>query len=228
MKPYTQKHQQLIGAITILSGILALGSMFVGLVATDYNFETFSNPVQLLDLPSATTLLMKWFMLLDMFGYYLLLLPITFYLHGKLDVETPWASFITASGFAYVIIGAMGASALAAAWPSAMAGYNNAVAGDKEIYRASFLLSNDLVVKGMWNTLEVWLAGIWWLGIGFAITKSNALKITTIILGLGCIIDGMGEAIGIPSLAEIGLNIYLLLAIVWAMWIGFAMLREKF
>jgi len=227
MKPYTQKHQQLIGAVTILSGILALGSMIVGLIATNFNFETFSNPVELLDMESATPALIKWFMLLDMFGYYLLLLPIVFYIHRELDRTTPWASLITASGFAYVIIGALGAAALAAAWPSTMAGYHSAAANDKEVYKASFLLSNDLVVKGMWNILEVWLAGVWWLGIGIVITKSRFSKITTIVLGMGCVIDGLGEAAGMPALAEIGLNVYLLLAIVWALWIGFAMLSKS-
>jgi hypothetical protein len=227
MKPYTQKHQQFIGALTILAGILAFGSMIVGLVATNYDFETFSNPAQLLDMPTATPLLMKWFMLLDMFGYYLLLLPIIFYAHRKLEVETPWAALITASGFAYVLIGATGAAALATAWPSAMAGYQSAGANEKDVYKAAFLLSNDLVVKGMWNTLEVWLAGIWWLGLGVVTTKARALKVTTIVLGTGCIIDGLGEATGLPALSEVGLNVYLLLAIVWAVWIGSSMLIKS-
>jgi hypothetical protein len=227
MKSFTQKHQQIIGALTILSGILALGSMIVGLVATNYDFEAFSNPAQLMDMASATPSLIKWFMLLDMFGYYLLLLPIIFYVHRKLETETPWAALITASGFAYVLIGAIGAAALSSAWPSTMTAYHSAAAGDKEVYKAAFLLSNDLVVKGMWNTLEVWLAGVWWLGTAL-ITKSRALKITTIILGIGCVIDGFGEAAGMAAVAEIGLNVYLLLAIVWAVWIGFAMMRAKY
>lgn len=228
MKPYTQKHQQLIGAVTILSGILALGSMIVGLVATNFNFETFSNPVELLDMESATPGLMKWFMLLDMFGYYLLLLPIVFYLHRKLETTTPWATLITSSGFAYVIIGAIGAAALAAAWPSTMDNYQHADADNKEVYKAIFLLSNNIIVKGMWNTLEVFLAGIWWLGIGIFVTPSRALKFATIILGTGSMLDGLGETLGSPAMAEVGLNVYLLLAIVWALWVGFVMMKGKF
>ncbi|HTF17755.1 MAG TPA: hypothetical protein VK658_06770 [Chryseolinea sp.] len=228
MNPYTQKHQQIIGILTLLSGIIALGSMIVGLVATNYDFETFSSPEQLLDMAGATPVLIKWFMLLDMFGYYLLLLPVICYAHRRMETVTPWASLISASGFAYVIIGAIGAAALASAWPALMVNYRTAAADTKDIYKAAFLFSNDLVVKGIWNTLEVWLAGVWWLGLGMFTVNGRALKITTIVLAIACMLDGLGEAIGAPGLADFGLNIYLLFAIVWAMWIGFAMLRGKY
>lgn len=228
MTTYTHKDQRAIGLITVLSGIIALGSMLVGLMATDFNFETFSNPVELLSLTGNTPILIRWFMLLDMFGYYLLLLPIVWYTYRKLEAITPWAHVITSSGFAYIVIGSIGASALAAAWPSLIHEYQVADNGNKEVYKAAFTLSNDLVVKGIWNTLEVWLAGVWWLGIGIFTIKGRALKITTIILGIGSIIDGLGETLGTPFIAEIGLNIYLLFAIVWAVWIGIAMMRGKY
>jgi hypothetical protein len=223
----TQNNQRLIGTLTILSGIIALGSMTVGLLAGDLNFEAFSNPVLLLDMTGNAPLLIKWFMLLDMFGYYLLLLPVIWFLHRQLSTKTSWAALITSAGFAYVVIGAIGAAALAVAWPSFMIHYQDAAAANKEAYKAAFLLSNDLVVKGMWNTLEVWLAGVWWLGVGIHATHSRSLKVTTITLGVGCLMDGLGEAIGSSAIAELGLNIYLLLAIVWAVWMGIGIVRKR-
>jgi hypothetical protein len=223
----TQNNQRLIGMLTILSGIIALGSMMIGLLAADFNFEAFSNPIVLLDMTGNAPLLIKWFMLLDMFGYYLLLLPVIWFLHGQLSTKTSWAMLITSAGFAYVVIGAIGAAALAVAWPSFMTHYQDAAPANKEAYRAAFLLSNDMVVKGMWNTLEVWLAGVWWLGVGVHVIKSRALKVTTIILGVGCVMDGLGEAIGSPAIAELGLNIYLLLAIIWAVWMGIWIMRNR-
>lgn len=228
MTTHTHKEHCMTGILTILSGVIALGSMLFGLWATEFNFETFSNPVELLDLTGNTPTLIRWFMLLDMFGYYLLLLPVVWYAHRKLEASTPWATLFTSAGFAYVVMGAMGAAALAAAWPSLIISYQSAAAENKEIYKAAFLLSNDLVVKGIWNTLEVWLAGVWWLGLGIYTIKARALKITTIVLGTGSLIDGAGEVVGLPGVAEVGLNIYLLFAIVWAIWIGAAMIRGKY
>ena len=214
--------------LTILSGLIALGSMVVGLWATNFHFETFSNPIELLDLTGNTPILIRWFMLLDMFGYYLLLLPIVWYAHRKLETATSWASLFTFSGFAYVVIGAIGAAALAAAWPSLIMNYQSAAVENKEVYKAAFLLSNDLVVKGMWNTLEVWLAGVWWLGLALYTIKDRALKATTLLLAIGSMIDGAGEVFGAPIVAEVGLNIYLVLAIVWALWAGALMMRGKY
>jgi len=224
-----QNNQRIIGVLTLLSGLISLGSMTVGLLAVDFNFDTFSNPVAILsNLTSNTALLIKWFMLTDMFGYYLLLLPILFYAHSRLASTTGWAPLITSSGFAYILIGAIGAAALSAAWPALMVSYQHAAPADKELYKAAFLLSNDLVVKGIWNVLEVWLAGIWWIGLGLCTIQSRPLKIITITLGAGCLLDGFGEAIGVPAVAETGLNIYLLLAIVWAIWIGIKMIRREY
>ena len=98
----------------------------------------------------------------------------------------------------------------------------------KEIHKANFLVMNDFVSKGMWNSLEVFLCGVWWMGIAVFAIESRALKITTILLGIFCLTDGTGEVFGLPVIAEIGLNGYLVFAIVWPVWIGIDILRNKY
>lgn len=227
MNQFSTKDRRLVGTLTILSGILALASMLVGLIATNFDPQAFSDPVRILDMEGTTPASIRWFMLLDMFGYYLFLLPVIFYAHQKMKGITPWASFISAAGYGYVIIGALGAAMLSAAWPSLMIDYRQATADTREIYKALFLLSNDLVVKGVWNTLEVLLSGMWWIGIGITIIESRALKTLTVVLGAACLADGAGETFDLTVVAEIGLNIYLVLAIVWAVWMGVSVLRVK-
>lgn len=228
MIPYSIRDKKIIGVLTILSGVLALGCMVVGLLATQFNSEAFANPVMLLEMPGVNPEYIRWFMLLDMFGYYLLLLPVLWYLHRKIELKTAWASCISSAGFGYVIIGAIGAAALAVVWPTLMVNYGLASSETKEIYKANFLLANDFVAKGMWNTLEVFLCGVWWLGIAMFATESRALKITTILLSTFCFVDGTGELLGLPIVAEIGLNGYLILAIVWPVWLGVNMLRNRY
>ena len=225
MQPFTNKDTRIVGMVTILSGLLALGSMLTGMVATNFDSEAFSNPILILRMESATPMMIKWFMLLDMFGYYLLLLPGIFLLHQHMKSRTPWASLITSAGYSYVIIGAIGAAMLAAAWPELISNFRQASPTEQPRFQELFLLSNELVVKGIWNILEMFLAGLWWLGLSYFTEGSRSLRITTFTLGIACVMDGTGEMLGLPLLAEIGLNIYLLLAIVWAIWTGAAMLR---
>jgi len=220
MISFSKNDQKIIAALTILSGILALGCLIVGLMATQFNFDAFANPALLLEMPDASPDYLRWFMYLDMFGYYLFLLPFVYYAHRKLEEKTAWASFLTFTGLGYVLIGAIGAAALAVVWPSLLIDYRLASVETREIYQANFLLANDFVAKGLWNSLEVFLCGTWWIGLGAFTVESSPLKVTTLILGLACIADGIGEVAGLPLLAEIGLNIYLLLAIVWPIWIG--------
>jgi hypothetical protein len=98
----------------------------------------------------------------------------------------------------------------------------------QEIYKADFLFATEFVYKGLWNYLEVLLCGTWWLGVGIFIQANRGLKITTVVLGISCIVDGVGELLQLPLMAEVGLNVYLVLAIVWPVWVGIAMLRNRF
>jgi hypothetical protein len=118
MIPYSGNDKKIIATVTILSGLLALDCLVLGLMATQYDSEAFVNPAKLLDMPNVNTQQIRWFMITDMLGYYLLLLPAVLYAHRKLEEKTAWASLFTSLGFAYVLIGAIGASALAVLWPS--------------------------------------------------------------------------------------------------------------
>jgi hypothetical protein len=228
MVTYSEKHKLFIGAASILSGILALACMVVGVFATNFDFEAFGNPLRLLNNSTIDPVLLRWFMLLDLFGYYLLLLPLVFYIHSKLVHKTPFALLLTNLGYGYVLVGAIGAATLSVIWPAIFEQHLTADEAARSFYRADFSLATDFVVKGLWNHLEVLLGGIWWIGTGRYAIENKALKITSIILGFSCLLDGFGEVLGITILAETGLNIYLILGIVWPIWLGVTIIKRKF
>jgi len=228
MIPYSDKDKKVIAFISILSGVLALGCLLTGLVATQFDQEAFANPAKLLDMPGVGASQLRGFMVLDLFGYYLLLLPAIFFVHSKLKSKTALAPMFTSLGFGYVLIGAIGAAALAVIWPTLLEKYDLATTAMRDVYRADFLFSTDLVVKGLWNYLEVLLGGVWWLGVGYFVIHQRALKIVTLVLGTSCLVDGFGELFQFPLMAEIGLNMYMLLGIVWPVWIGVVILKDKF
>jgi hypothetical protein len=228
MKSELQSPPRLTGLLTILSGILAFGSMLVGTFAVEFELDTFSDPSSILRF-SHNHGLAKGSMLLDMFGYYLLLLPVIFYLHEYLKQKTPWANTFTFCGLAYVLIGAIGAGILSAVWPQQMQQYLTANAEQQAALQAATENITTIVYGGMWNILEVFVCGVWWAGVGFALrSEYKSLGNVTVVLGIACLLDSVGNITELKMLAEIGLNIYLILAIAWAIWMGILIYKGKF
>jgi hypothetical protein len=223
---YIYNYGFMVGAITLLSGILALACIIAGAMAVEYNFDAFTNPVLVLNY-ARNYRLAELFLYLDMFGYYLLLLPVIFYFHKQYKYTSPWVTLFTCCGLAYVLTGATGAAMLAAFWPGLMQDYllpaneNNAVL--IEIFKAITIV----VTKGFWNILEVIFAAVWWVGTGKLLYKEKrVLGMITIAAGIFTLADAIGNIAGYPLLAETGLNFYLLLGIVWPLHVGIVLIRK--
>lgn len=215
-----------VGSITILSGLVALLCLLVGAAAVEFNFEAFADPSLALNY-AHNAKLAGWFMILDMFGYYLLLLPVIFFLHQQYKYRSPWTPLFTFSGLAYVLVGSIGAGILAAVWPELMQSYLQADAQGQKIIALQFKSSNLAVIKGLWNILEVLFAATWWIGIGKLLYRDKkAAGILSIATGLSTLVDGVANITGLHNLAELGLNIYLLLGIVWPVAIGIFIVKR--
>ncbi|UKJ05800.1 hypothetical protein [Solitalea lacus] len=216
-----------IGAISIVAGLLSLACLLVGMMAVNYHFEAFSDPA-LTILYANNMQLVKWFNLLDMLGYYLLLLPLIFYFHQQYRYRTPWSPLITFSGLAYVLTGAIGAAILAAVWPSLLTDYASANPENKMIISNLFKAITTMVTVGMWNILEVLFAALWWMGLGKLIYSENkSLGVLTFIAGISTLSDALGNMFNLTILSEIGVNLYLILGIIWPIIIGIFLLKKS-
>jgi hypothetical protein len=215
-----------VGVISVLAGILAALCMYTGAEAVNYDFEAFANPVLTLKY-AANHQQAECFLLLDMFGYYLLLLPLIFYVHQQYKFQSSWTPLITFSGLAYVLIGSIGAAILTALWPELMRDYLTADETNKQFVAGLFKTSTLLVTQGLWNILEVIFASAWWIGLGALLYRENKwLGAMTLTTGLATLADAAGNIAGLKSLAEAGLNLYLVLGIVWPLMIGFSIIRK--
>lgn len=216
----------MVGAVTALSGFLALACIWVGTLAVENNFDAFSAPVLTLQYAHHFELA-KWFNLLDLFGYYLLLLPVVFYFHQQYQYRSPWMPLITFSGAAYALLGALGAAILAALWPEQMKDYLSATPEDKTLITAIFSTSTILVTKGIWNILEMVFAAVWWIGLGkLFLPESKSRAVLTMLTGLVCLLDVLGNMFNLHLLSEIGMNIYLLLGIAWPIGMGVHLMKK--
>lgn len=222
------QHKQIVGLITILSGIVAFISYFMVAAAVNFNFDFFSNPVIIFSLENVNISMLRWSMIADIFGYYLLLLPVLFFIHNWLKDKTEWRNVITFCGTTYVLLGAAGAAILATTWTSLLLKFPVSSPEQQETIKLLFDSFSQLVYGGLWNLLDSFAAGVWWIGVGMFIKKDyRILGWFTVSVGVFSLLDSIGNIFEIHALAETSLNLYLILAPLWAILIGTKLLNRN-
>lgn len=221
-------YSKIVAVLTVASGILALLCLVLLAIALSSHPEAISDPVQILSMPDLNISLLRASMLADIAGYYLLLLPLIYYLRPYLHKQTPWANLLTFCATAYALGGAIGAAIMSEVITRLYTEYYQAVAARQESIGEVFRAVIYLVYEGLWNLLGSLFAGVWWLLMGYALLASHKVlgRVTT-LLGAFTLLDAVGHVSGIHWLAEIGLNVYLILAPLWAIWIGVVVWKKS-
>ena len=159
----------------MLSLPLAAGNLITILLAVDFNLGALYEPLLLLHTGTRGAGLWRWSMILDVFGYYLLIVPLILSLRSWLRPSSPnWIDLFTFCLLAYCLIGASGAAILATATPPLIAGYTTAAGPQRAILEAISTGYADAVYGGLWNLLEEFLAGVGWIGVGLAVQAAGA------------------------------------------------------
>jgi hypothetical protein len=127
----------------------------------------------------------------------------------------------------YILIGAIGAVILAAVHTPLINAYPQASVEQRPVLETVFSAIWNMVYGGMWGILEVPLAGIWFLGIGLLLRGERHLfSIFSIILGISALLGSLGMILSVEALALLGGVIYGPPAPIWALWLGFDLLRK--
>jgi hypothetical protein len=220
---------QRFAAITaIVSFPLALASIVLSGMVTNFNPDVAANPVLMLSVGTSGANLVRWGMILDMLGNYLPILPIALFVKYWLRPKSPvWMRFYTTCGLGFGIIGSVGAVALAAVQPPLINAYTQGSPEQRAILEAIFGATWYIVFGGVWNILGELLAGIWFLGIGLLLRSERRIfSIVSMIVGVSALLDSLGNVLGMERLALVGLSIYIILAPIWALWMGIDLLRK--
>lgn len=172
--------------------------------------------------------LLRWGMIFDVFGSYLLLAPLALHLWSWLKLRSPnHVTLYTLCGFAYILIGSMGAIVLSAVLPPLINDYAQASASQRDHLQVVFNSFLNAVFLGLWNPLEVFLLGIWLLGLGPLIQRERrALGILTRLLGLSALIDSAGRFLDVESMFIAGSSGLFLLVPIWLIWWIIELLRK--
>ncbi|MDP8905428.1 MAG: hypothetical protein M3N29_08970 [Chloroflexota bacterium] len=165
-------------AVLILNNLLG-GALFF--VVYGFDLELVRNPGALVDHGGASPDLLRFAALVDMLGY-LALAPVVLYLHGRVG-----NALVTFCGLAAATIGAIGASLMASAGPwllEASAGAPEAQAAA----RVAFGALENIVVVGLWGTLELFLLAIWIAGATWYVrTEDRAFAWIGAVAALGAL-----------------------------------------
>jgi hypothetical protein len=215
------------GLAAVISAPFAAANLIAMFAAVHFDLGAISHPLVLLRQGGDAATIWRWSMVFDALGYYLLIVPAILALRSSLHHRKPnWTDLSALCLLGYTLIGAMGCAILATAVPPLITGYA-AAGAPHPVLEVVFTGYSNAVYRGLWNLLEEFLAGVGWIGIGFvAITEHRRFGQLTIILGSACLIDSFGTAMNVDAIATIGLGIYLVLAPIWAAWLGARLLRR--
>ena len=209
--------QRLAARITILAVISYLISIVLVLAVMNFSFSAEAFSGAMISLGPRGANLLRWGMIFDVFGSYLLWAPLALHLWNWLKSKSPsHVTLSTLCGLAYILIGSMGAVVLSAVLPPLMNEYAQASASQRETLQAVFNGFLNAVFLGLWNPLEVFLLGIWLLGLGPLIQQERpGLGIITRLLGLAALIDSAGRFLDVQTIFFIGSSGLFLLVPVW-------------
>lgn len=221
-----QSFRRLAAVTTILAVLCYFISVLLLGLTLNYNFEAFSGAM--VSIGSRGANLLRWGMIFDVFGSYLLLAPLALHLWNWLKPKSPnFVTLYTLCGFGYILIGAMGAIVLSAVLPPLINDYVQASASQRANLQTVFNSFLDAVFLGLWNPLEVFLLGIWLVGIGPLIQRERrGLGVVTRLLGFSALIDSTGRFLDVRTIFVVGSGGLFLLVPIWMIAWGSDLLRH--
>lgn len=220
--------RQIAAISSIAAALLVLVATIVLSMAVDFNFEFLSNPVDLIsaELDIGAAGLFRWGSILEMFGYFLLLIPATLYLWFWLRPRsTRLVTLYTVLGLSSILLGVIGAAVRAGFWPPMMIAYSNAAEAQRAMLEIVFRSVTNFTFESLY-ALDSILAGLWWLGIGLVLRRERRnLGIATVILGIAIHGAGLGWLLRVDPLAR--LELFYFLEPFWAIWLGVIIWRGE-
>ena len=212
------------GIVLTVATVLNVITLFAS-VDNDAN-TLFSDPTPLLLIGSTGANWFHWSMAFDLFGY-LSLVPIVVLGYRWFREKGPNIVLLySLCGVLYSVIGSIGAVSLGVVVPTLAEQYPAAPPSQQEAMHVIINVFYSMVVRGLWNPLEILLLGIWLLGIGpFLRRERPALGVLTLVIGGFAMLDALGWIMQVEPVFRVGVfGISLLIA--WGAWLGINVLRR--
>jgi hypothetical protein len=209
----------------IVSGPLAFGASLTILLSFGADPEIISSPTNMISQGEDVAAIFRVAEFVGMFGYYLLFIPLIFYLWSWLKSRNhELVTTYTIVGFGSIFIGVIASTIFITVVPPIMEAYAVATETQSEVLGIVFGSFFDLAFTGLLG-LSAILSGMWKLGMGLHLrAEFQALGIATIILGIISLGYGVGAMLQIPPLAALEAGTFF--GPIWAVWFGIVVLRR--
>jgi hypothetical protein len=218
--------RRIAASSAIIAAVLILAATVVLSMAVDFKFEFLENPADLISagLAANAAELFRWGSILEVFGYFLFLIPVVLYLWYWIGPRSSrMVTLYTILGLISIVLGVIGAVMRATFWPQMIIAYSQAAEVQRQVLQVVFRSVTDFTFGGLY-AFDTLLAGLWWLGIGLILrAERRALGIATVIMGIAICGAGFGWLLQIDPLAR--LEMFYFFEPVWLIWIGIVIYR---
>jgi len=221
------RFQKLAGWSAIFLTVATILNVITLFASVDYDSAAlFADPAPLLLIGSRGANWFHWSMVFDLFAY-LSFAPIALLCWNWFKSKSPNLVLLyTMCGIAYSLIGSMGAILLGVTVSTLANRYPVAPAAQQDAMQVLLNLVYNMIVRGLWNPLEILLLGVWFLGIGaFLSGERSPLGTLTLVIGVFAMLDAVGWITQIESIFRIGV-FGISLLIIWGAWFGIHSLRR--
>lgn len=224
----TDNYPRLAGWCAIIAAPIMLISFFLGPIAFNWDFDAMFDPARAIAHPNVDATLVRWGWVLDVVGYYWLLLPASVVLTDLASRTRPMHAQLAArTGYGYMITGSIGAAILAGT-TDLFGAYAQGDEATRAAVRTTYGALFGLVYVGLWNTLCMSLLAVWLWMSGAALRAAHrGLGLFSMGLGVCAALDVLGLLLDLEALSMIGLFAYLFLFPVWSAWLGGWLLRGR-
>ena len=223
---HSARFQRLTGISAILLTLFTIGNVITLFMSVNNNAQAFSDTRLLLSVGDRGADLFHWSMVFDILAY-LLFVPIALLCWSwfRSDNKT-MVLLYTFCGLAYSLLGSTGAAVLGAVVPNLTRAYGLASATQRESMQIVVGAFFQSIAHGVWNPLEIFLVGIWFLGIGSVLRhEKRAMGILALIIGFFAMLDPLGWILNNDLVFNVGVGGMILMPI-WSMWLGIDLLRH--
>lgn len=211
----------------ILVGPLLVATHLVHLLAIDFDVEVVSDMASMIALGDQVAESFRWGAILDIFGYYLLLVPVVLYLWHWLRPHSPnLVNLFTVCGLGSLFVGASEGAIRLSAMTGMMHAYVPATGAEREVLAVVFKVLMDVIFFGL-ATLALFLFAVWLIGIGLVLQRERrAIGLATIVLGIAEMILVAASLFQVYPIAVAVQGITTLLLPVWPLWLGIVIWRH--
>ncbi|CAN5665799.1 hypothetical protein BH20CHL7_BH20CHL7_02930 [soil metagenome] len=216
-----------VAALILTVGLGAISTVLF-LAAFQFRLDWFADPAQVVAGGTTSAALFKWAALTDLFSFYLPTAVVALALWVALKHRGPMlATAALAGALGYVLVGGVGAAALAMAGAPLMVDYAEPGA-DQAAIATTFATLINVVFRAVWQLVDGILLSIWMVATGLLIWNDHP-GLGRLSLGLGVLLAlGTGlNVLGLGLLRDISLGLVFITWAGWSIWLAVLIWRRR-